>query len=71
MQFLIRRVGRKKSQKLIKCAVRLFRTTEYLDGLEESSYFVLVDLGILTLKLSFVVSKRKYYEKIRKFRKKD
>ena len=29
MQFLIRRAGREKSQKLIKCAARLFRTTEY------------------------------------------
>ena len=29
VQFLIRRVGRKKSQNLIKCAARLFRTTEY------------------------------------------
>ena len=30
VQFLIRYVGREKSQKLIKCAARLFRTTEYL-----------------------------------------
>ena len=28
VQFLIRHVGRKKSQKLIKCAACLFRTTE-------------------------------------------
>ena len=29
VQFLITRVGREKSRKLIKCAAQLFRTTEY------------------------------------------
>ena len=51
VQFLIRRVGRKKSQKLIKCAARLFHTTEYFFGrgnIQKLNY------SIITITLKFL-----------------